>query len=427
MSFRLILRIVLCVLLIGTCTYAAALISTWFVVQQLAAKIRNSPPAAGASQGAELDPSVEIDFFKSTGMTRAELEEFLREAAAPGEVQSYPMLLTLQNDRRDYLAGGRVIIRWDGGEQRLLVGESAVIRFQLDPQKLAGLKVIAPPGFVNLRQRSIALGTAYDPEEEFDASALPYPVHLDGLTQSLISRGLVDLQTAGEVLGWDEFQQQLQREVATLELQPPENDTLTAEEIYQRRRDCVVILAHRYPNGQTTQASGVVVDRSGIIVTNYHAVNKPTAVSRGILTADGRMHAIKAVVAADRSADLALLKIDAAGLQAAPLAPGEPVGATVTIISHPNMRYYSCTQGHITRYWAATSYGRLRVWMGITADFADGSSGAPCFSEQGNVVGIVSSTKDMGYQMVHRIAVPSETIQGLIRSPTKTIERNAPE
>jgi S1-C subfamily serine protease len=89
----------------------------------------------------------------------------------------------------------------------------------------------------------------------------------------------------------------------------------------------------------------------------------------------------------------------------------------VTVISHPSSNFFSLTQGCISRYWAATSYGELTVRMSVTADFADGSSGGPMFNSRGAVTGLVSGTDAFGDQMVRRSAAPADAIRRLVRQP----------
>jgi S1-C subfamily serine protease len=247
---------------------------------------------------------------------------------------------------------------------------------------------------------------------------LPFHVHDDYSFVTAIRRELARLQTAGKFVPWEQFQKQLLRPAAQVQLAPRREEALAVEEVYRQNRDSVVIISHLLPDGHATQASGVVLDPTGIVATTYHAVDHPTAVSRVVATSDGQMCPVKQVVAADKPGDVVLLQIEieAEGLQAAPLGPAAPEGAAVTLISHPNSCFYSLTRGYVTRYWVTTNYGHESPRMGVTAEFADGSSGGPLFDARGNVVGIVAGTENRSYQMVHRIAIPSHTLRMLVRT-----------
>ncbi len=397
----------------------SALLSTWFVVRQLSAAVQQqtAEPAADAAGSARDVPAVEIDFYDATGITRDQLRTFLRDFCQREQVDNYPALVTLQDHHGDYLVESRVIVRWNGGEHRLLVGKTGVVQFLLAEPMLEGLKIIAPQGYQTLRQRSVPLGSAYDPEEKLDTAELPFHVHYDGTTRTVISRELARLKDEAQGLPLADFQEQLRRRTCTLELAPPAATKMTAEEIFRRNRRAVVIVVHLMADGQQTHATGFVLDGSGVIATNYHVVDKPKAIVRGVLTADGDMFPITEVLAADKAGDVVLLKIDATDLPATSLSTADAEGAAVTLISHPNMSYYTLTQGYITRYWADTQHGRVTLRMGVTAEFAGGSSGAPLFNASGNVAGIVSSTANVGYQMVNRMAIPAHTIRQLIRAP----------
>ena len=84
---------------------------------------RGAPPA---------EETDEIDFYQASGITQPELEGFLEGLVISSNLHDYPLNITLQNDQGDYLADSRTIVRWDGGEQRLLVGKSAVIQMLLE-------------------------------------------------------------------------------------------------------------------------------------------------------------------------------------------------------------------------------------------------------------------------------------------------------
>ncbi len=427
MSFKVKLRAMLLVLLramfflflflVGV--VLSAMLSSWFVTRQLSKAMEPPPPAA--KRPSEPPPSSlraeelteEIDFFAATGIDREELRKFLQDVPPPTD---HLALITVQNSRGDYLTESPVMVRWDAGEQPLRVGKSGVLRFPLKASMLAGLKIVAPAGYTELRQRSISLGNAYDPMASWEKSELPFHVHDDFHLLTAIPRELARLQAAGQFVPYEEFEEQLRRPSAPVELTPPREEALTVEDVYRLNRDSVVIISHLLPDGHATQASGVVLDRSGIVATSYHAVDHPTAVSRMVVTSDCRMYPVKQVLAADKPGDVVLLKIEAEGLNASPLGPAAQEGAAVTLISHPNSCFYSLTRGDVTRYWATTNYGRESLRMGVTAEFADGSSGGPLFDACGNVVGIVAGTENRSYQMVHRSAIPSYTLRKLMHT-----------
>ena len=93
------------------------------------------------------------------------------------------------------------------------------------------------------------------------------------------------------------------------------SDDSTAKDVYEGAQDSVAFISSTTAEGQAT-GSGFVVDDSGLIVTNEHVIDGAQQVTVKIGT-DGKEIPAE-IVGADASHDLALLKVDADGLKAAP-------------------------------------------------------------------------------------------------------------
>lgn len=402
-----------------TCTSVRLAASRWLCVGLVAWSACRSPLPSPDEQ------TDEINFYQASGITQAELAGFLDGLQESGNVHDYPMHILLQNEDGDFLADSRVIVRWDGGENRLLVGSSAVIQVLLEKQKLPGLRLIVPRGFTRLTQRTIPLGAAYAPEGKLDTAGLDYQVYFDGWISSDLNRGLQRMKALGQSLDDKQARQQLRRKSVALTLPDPPTVELTPAEIYRRRCDSVVVIGTLFGDDGFTVATGVVLAPDGVVATAYHVIDKPPpVVARGVMTRDGTMYPVREILAADKPGDVVLLKIDASGLTTAPLSHGDPEGTPVTVISHPSSNFFSLTQGWISRYWAVTSYGGLSSRMSITADFADGASGGPIFNACGAVTGLVSATETFGDQMVRRSGPPADVIRRLVRTAAAEPERS---
>lgn len=390
---------------------ASAFASRWWVCAGLLAWIGCSPPLPPPAEQTD-----EIDFYQAAGISQPELAGFLDGLELRENLHDYPLYIRLQNAEGDYLADSRVIVRWDHGENRLLVGQSGVIQVLLEKQKLPGLRLIVPRGFTRLTQRTIPLGTAYVPEGKLDTAGLNYGVYYDGHISSALNRGLQRLRALGEALDDQQVRRQLRRKSVALTLAEPPTAELTPAEIYRLRRDSVVIIGTLRGDGGVAVATGVILDASGVVATAYHVIDKPPpVVARGVMTRSGEIYAVREILAADKPGDAVLLKIEASGLAAAPLSHGDPEGTPVTVIAHPSSNFYSLTHGYISRYWALTSHGELSSRMSVTADFADGASGGPIFNSCGAVTGLVSATDAFGYQMVRRSGATADSIRRLVR------------
>jgi len=170
-------------------------------------------------------------------------------------------------------------------------------------------------------------------------------------------------------------------------------------------------------------ASGFLIAED-MVVTNYHVVNQPERSSLAVRLFDGRVFMVEAVVAASERFDLAVLRIPKTGVKPVALGQAAPVGAKVDLISHPNQRFYTLTEGRVARYFMMQRDRKQVPAMSITADFGRGSSGGPVFNETGEVVGIAASTESLYYteedgdqknlQMVFKHCVPVSQLRELI-------------
>ena len=179
-------------------------------------------------------------------------------------------------------------------------------------------------------------------------------------------------------------------------------------------------------------SSGWVIDPRGLIATNYHVMEDKEAGEIGVMDLDGKVYPVRKVIAADRAGDAAIIEIDTGGaeLRAFPLAGSVETGERVRVIGHPDGRFYSLTEGIVSRVFTETAdeEGKdRRTWITVTADYGSGSSGAPVLNAAGEVVGMVSSTaalladteqdkepKAEDVQMVFRDCVSADTIRRLI-------------
>lgn len=207
---------------------------------------------------------------------------------------------------------------------------------------------------------------------------------------------------------------------------------LTTASVYKNRKDGVLCLGNIYKcercsNWHGNISGGFVITKDGLAVTNYHVMKSDKADAFGAMNIDGRLYTIKEVVASSEKDDLAIVQLQGTDFSPLPIAAAAPVGSNVTVISHPEGRFYTVSQGIISRYYkkrGGKEKGASR--LAITADYAKGSSGAPVFDENGSVVGVVTSTNSIYYnkkegvernlQMVIKSCIPSSAILKLLGS-----------
>lgn len=146
--------------------------------------------------------------------------------------------------------------------------------------------------------------------------------------------------------------------------------------------------------------SGVIVSADGYILTAQHVVEGATSVS--VTTVDGKTYDAT-VIGTSSTDDVALIKIDATGLVAAPIATASSVqvGQLVVALGNPLGQYAdSATLGIVsgtgrTIQVADPTTGAALTRTGLIqtdAALNEGNSGGPLLDSQGRVIGIATAT-----------------------------------
>ncbi len=154
--------------------------------------------------------------------------------------------------------------------------------------------------------------------------------------------------------------------------------------------------------------SGVIVDPSGIIVTNHHVVGEADEIK--VLLAD-RSEFTARLIGTDPKSDLAVVKIEAEGLPTIPWADSDrlEVGEYVLAVGNPFGLNQTVTMGIVS------AVGRARMGIAEYEDFIQtdaainpGNSGGPLVNARGEVVGINTAIfSRSGGNMGIGFAVPS--------------------
>lgn len=139
------------------------------------------------------------------------------------------------------------------------------------------------------------------------------------------------------------------------------------------------------------QGSGFIIDRSGIILTNAHVVNRADKVT--VILKDGRNFQGK-VQGADPVTDLAVVKIDGNDLPVAPLGDSTQVqvGDWAIAVGNPLGLDNTVTLGIVStlqRSSAQVGIPDKRLdFIQTDAAINPGNSGGPLLNQQGEVIGI---------------------------------------
>ncbi len=217
-----------------------------------------------------------------------------------------------------------------------------------------------------------------------------------------------------------------------------ETNATSLSAVYGKCRDGVVIVGQlfkcrtcsKWHVGATT---GFFITEDGVFVTNYHVMfSNDTAEVYTVMTREGKIYPVKAILTASKSDDVALCKVDGNGFTPIPVRGDAPVGAPIAVLGHMDESFYSLTSGIISRYFiyecpCGRPHDDKGPRMAITADYAKGSSGSPVLDMNGNAVGVASQTHSIYYeqpkdgtkgdlQAVIKTCVPAEAILKLVEN-----------
>ncbi len=180
--------------------------------------------------------------------------------------------------------------------------------------------------------------------------------------------------------------------------QIPRTDSLTVAEIATLAAPSVVeIRTEVTVNGLRTRSyvaegagSGVIVSSDGQIVTNNHVIADATKIT--VVLQNGQSYAA-ALIATDSEADIALIKIEAAGLAAATLGNSDEltVGDLAVAIGNPLGELGgTVTDGIISALdREITLDGETMNLLQTNAAINPGNSGGGLFDSAGNLIGVV--------------------------------------
>ena len=186
--------------------------------------------------------------------------------------------------------------------------------------------------------------------------------------------------------------------------------------------------------GGIASGSGFIVSPDGYILTNNHVVDGATEVTVRLL--DRREFRAK-VVGRDPNTDVAVLKIPATGLTAAPLGNSDAsrVGEWVLAIGNPlgeNLTF-TVTQGIISAKGRALqlpgqTQQSIQDFIQTDAAINPGNSGGPLVNVSGEVIGINSAIESpTGYNAGYGFAVPINLARAVMTQIIKSghVERAA--
>jgi regulator of sirC expression with transglutaminase-like and TPR domain len=175
----------------------------------------------------------------------------------------------------------------------------------------------------------------------------------------------------------------------------------------------VVVISITGREGERTGlGTGFILHEDGLVATNLHVVGEARPID--VRLADGRTFPVVEVVATDRTADLAIVRIDARGLTPLPLGDSDALrqGQAILALGHPLGLEASVVQGVVSAL-REDVLGQPMIQLAIPIE--RGNSGGPVLDLTGHVHGLVTlksqESDNLGY------AVPINALKPLLAHP----------
>jgi len=170
---------------------------------------------------------------------------------------------------------------------------------------------------------------------------------------------------------------------------------------------------------QNSLGSGVIVSNEGHIITNNHVVDQVDEIE--VQLSDGRTKKAR-LVGADAQADLAVLKVDEAGLRPLKLGDSDLVqaGDSVLAVGNPFGFEETVTDGIISSKGRPNRVDGFGDFLQTNAAINPGNSGGPLINLSGEVIGINTAiiSRSGGSQGIG-FAIPSNTVRTALESLLK--------
>ncbi len=217
-----------------------------------------------------------------------------------------------------------------------------------------------------------------------------------------------DLYLGGHAAKLEEIKAQLKRSSCPLDLPKVSTKKLSSREICIAARRSHLRLGWCYLCNKCDQwhvnlAGAYVIAGNGAVATCYHVVQPEREIKEGCLVAasdSGEVRPVTEILAANRYADVCIVRVEGQGLQPLALNTNVYPGDIAYCFSDPldHRGYFS--HGVVNRFYqfpgrrsfsAAASAAYAPTRLNVSTDWAPGSSGSAVLDDCGNVIGHVST------------------------------------
>lgn len=214
------------------------------------------------------------------------------------------------------------------------------------------------------------------------------------------------------------------RPVWELKFRPIPQEEMTLQEIYQNCVDSIVSI-RSYVDGKVGYfwGSGIVLSEDGLILTNAHVIEDCDSAT---VTLQDNTEYEALLVGADRTSDIAVLKIDAKGLTPAVFGDSDrlTVGDGVAAIGNPLGEEFraTLTNGIVSAIdRGISSHGHSMNLIQTNTAINEGSSGGALVNMYGQVIGVTNMKMMSNYSSIEGIAfaIPSSTARAVVNALIK--------
>ncbi|OGU35654.1 MAG: hypothetical protein A2315_17410 [Ignavibacteria bacterium RIFOXYB2_FULL_35_12] len=184
---------------------------------------------------------------------------------------------------------------------------------------------------------------------------------------------------------------------------------LSAVQIYEKYKDAVVMIkAIGFDGRLRGLGSGIIINDSGYVVTNYHNFEKS---ERIVVEHFGKQYSGDLIVGADVIRDLLIIKIKGGKFPSIKQADLNKVkvGQKIFTLGSPLGLENTLSDGIISKFGYYQQFNR--TYIQITAPISHGSSGGAVINTQGELIGISSGGDKRGQSI--NFAIPIDELKSV--------------
>lgn len=181
--------------------------------------------------------------------------------------------------------------------------------------------------------------------------------------------------------------------IKTTETAEAAKQELSVKDIAKKSSSVVYVEVYDEDGNVIASGSGFVISSDGKVVTNYHVIDG--AYSAKIMLSNGTKYDVQGVYGYDKTADIAILKVNASGLSSVTLGNSDAIelGESVVAIGSPEGLQNTVSTGIVSSIRISNERKGYKDFQ-ISVPINHGSSGGALFNMYGEAVGITYAGYD---------------------------------